>query len=347
MERVNVLFLANIPTDDLRSVGGATVLSKKVLDFLQEKNRIINVEHVQIRKLWRPKFQLIDYLYLSVKYLFIVNKYDVVSIHSTPDMNFTIGPYLSFVGKLFGKKVTYHFFGGNFNNQYLGFSGFLKWIIEKSIFKSDCVFFETQSLVNEFSDRIKNIEWLPNSRRAILSVRPQRNFKKRFVFISRIIEEKGVEIIRQAFSELDSSYSIAFYGPVVGGYDRDRLDTENSTYKGAIENHQVVEVLKENDVLLLPTFFEGEGYPGIIIEALSVGMPVITTDWKSIGEIVFEGYNGFLAKPRDSDSLKEKIGLINHENFETLSNNAFMSFEKFDSEIVFNKLIKSYLSTKI
>lgn len=322
------------------------MLSKKILDFLKKENKRINVEHLQIRKFWRPKFQIIDYLYLSVKYLFIVNKYDVVSIHSTPDMNFTIGPYLAFVGKFFGKRVTYHFFGGNFNNQYLGFSRPLKWLIGRSIFKSDCVFFETRLLVDEFSDRIKNIEWLPNSRRANLSERPERNFKKRFVFISRIIEEKGVEIIRQAFGELDSSYSVDFYGPAVGEYDKLRLETENSTYKGVIENHQVMEVLLENDVLLLPTFFEGEGYPGIIIEALSVGMPVITTDWRSIGEIIFEGHNGFLAKPRDPLSLKEKIGSINHENFEILSNNAFKSFKKFDSEIVFAKLMEGYLSTK-
>lgn len=104
----------------------------------------------------------------------------------------------------------------------------------------------------------------------------------------------------------------------------------------------VVNVLKKYDIMLLPTWFKGEGYPGIIIEALSLGMPVISTEWISIPEIIEDGFNGKLIEVRNSDKLREAIEFFNIENYPKFRQNAFNSFEQFNSEIVFEKLKKSY-----
>ena len=343
--KIRVLFLANIPQIDKRSVGGATMLSKKILDFLQKKDEIL-VKHYQFRRNWRPKFQIVDFFILIVKLPFIIRKYEVVSIHSTPDMNLTIGPILAKTAKIFNKKVVYHLFGGNFYEQYISAPKFVRWVVDNTTFKSNYVFFETKQLMRVFSDMGgTDLIWLPNSRKKILDRMPDRSYNKKFVFISRVIKEKGIDTILEAFDKLDDSYNLSIYGPIPPNkYTIRDLTKRNCFYNGILTEEEVLEVLMENDVLLLPTYFDGEGYPGIIIEALSVGMPVIASNWKAINEIISSGHNGLLCAPKDSNSLLKRILELNNENYLQLSKNAWASFEGFDAERVFNKLLLSYLN---
>ncbi|MFQ5772319.1 MAG: glycosyltransferase, partial [bacterium] len=69
----------------------------------------------------------------------------------------------------------------------------------------------------------------------------------------------------------------------------------------------VYQTLAQYDVLILPTFWKGEGYPGVIIEAFMVNLPVIATSLKGIKEIVQDGKTGLLVEPRSIESLKNAI----------------------------------------
>lgn len=345
--KIRVLFLANIPQEDKRSVGGATMLSKKILDFFQsKKNEEIDFVHYQFRKNWRPKFQIIDFFFLVLRMPFVIGKYDVVSIHSTPDMNLILGPILVKISKIFNKKVVYHFFGGNFFDQYSAAPRVVKKIVNNTTFKADYVFFETKQLIKNFKSIVDtNMLWLPNSREKVLEEPPKRAYTKKFVFISRVIKEKGIELILDTFDKLDDSFTVSIYGPIPqNSYKIEDLNHRNCFYKGVLNEGELIDVLLENDVLLLPTYFEGEGYPGIIVESLSVAMPVITTDWKAINEIITSGYNGLLCLPKSESSLLEQIRSLNQENYPLFCKNAWKSFDEFNAEFVFGKLKKSYLS---
>src|SRR5690606_22162053 len=128
-------------------------------------------------------------------------------------------------------------------------------------------------------------------RETVFTENRKKKYSKKFVFISRVIKEKGIGTILKAFENLDASYSVDIYGPIgKGDYAEEELNKRNCKYKGVVPANRVIEILKKYDVLLLPTFFEGEGYPGIIIESLSIGMPVITTKWKAIDEIIIHNY---------------------------------------------------------
>jgi glycosyltransferase involved in cell wall biosynthesis len=63
----------------------------------------------------------------------------------------------------------------------------------------------------------------------------------------------------------------------------------------------------------LPTFYSGEGHPGVIVEAMIAGIPVITTAHRSIPEIVKDGFNGLLVPPLDSMGLAQAIHLLNSD----------------------------------
>jgi len=102
---------------------------------------------------------------------------------------------------------------------------------------------------------------------------------------------------------------------------------------GALKNTEVIPTLNRYDVLLLPTFYKGEGYPGIIIEAYSLGIPVITTPWQGIVEIVDEGKTGIFAEIQNAESLTTAIKSIDKLQYKNLSTNAYIKFGDFKCDI--------------
>jgi glycosyltransferase involved in cell wall biosynthesis len=61
--------------------------------------------------------------------------------------------------------------------------------------------------------------------------------------------------------------------------------------------------LARSEVYVLPTYYL-EGVPRSILEALSMGKPVITSDWRGCRDTVIPNVNGFLVPPRDSHALE-------------------------------------------
>lgn len=342
---LEVLFFANIPIpSEERSLGGATVLAKKIFDHISLDDRI-NVTHVQIRKFWRNKLQLIDYFLWLLKFPFFVKRFDVVSFHGTKDFHFTVGPLLWLWARLFKKKISYHFFGGNFHEQFAAFPKFYRNILKKTILNSDTVLFETLEMIKFFKgEGVINSVWLPNSREPITGVIPRSKYSKKFVFISRVIPQKGIEEILQTANNLPDDYTIDIYGPIDDRhYSRELFVDSKANYKGIVAPSEVMQTMSNYDVLLLPSYFEGEGYPGILIEALSLAIPVVTTNWKALPEIITNNHNGILIAIKNNIQLEQAILSFNNDNYKVFSNNALDSFKNFNAKIVFNKVVERFL----
>jgi len=345
-KKPKILFFANIPVKNQeRSIGGATVLANSILEFIKQDDRI-DEKHTQIRFFWRNKLQLLDYFIWLFRFPFSIWKIDVISFHGTKDFHFIIAPFLWLWAKLFNKKVVYHFFGGNFHEQYQELPKIARQIIKKTILKSDFIFFETLEMIDFFKkEKINNIHWLPNSRKPILKKLSPKNFKKRFVFISRVIPEKGINEIIKAAINLPKDYCVDIYGPIDDRhYKGDFLNDKKATYKGLLHPEEVLSTLSSYDVLMLPSYFKGEGYPGIVIESLALGIPVITTNWKALPEIITNDINGILIDIKNEKQLKEAILFFNEDNYTIFRERAFKSFQQFSSDVVFNKITDSYLN---
>lgn len=345
-DKIKVFFFANIPIKDVEaSFGGATVLGEEILEFIQSDPKF-EVKHSPIRFTWKPKLHLIDHFLWIIKFPYAIRKFDVVSFHTTWDFNFTTAPLLWLWAKLLRKKVVYHFFGGNFHRHYDKLPSFLKLIYRNTILKSDTVFFETKEMIHYFSERgIVDSIWLPNARKPVLEKLEEKKYSKRFIFISRVIPEKGINEILEATEDLPNEYVVDIYGPIDERYLKENhFIGKKAKYKGVLNPSDVIDVLKTYDVLLLPSWFKGEGYPGIIIEALSLGMPVISTDWISIPEIIEDGFNGKLIEIKNSEQLRQAMLDFNEDNFQTYRENALKSFSQFNSDLVFEKVKKSYLN---
>ncbi|MEL6973324.1 MAG: glycosyltransferase family 4 protein, partial [Bacteroidota bacterium] len=193
---------------------------------------------------------------------------------------------------------------------------------------ADLLFLQTQSLINYFQPRSRHLAHLPTSRElpTFGSEEIPRAYRKRFVFLGHLKKEKGIDEIITVRKQLPEDYVIHLYGPIKEE-QYNYLASESITYQGVLSRQEVLAKLDEYDVLLLPTYFSGEGYPGAIIEAYSLGIPVISTHWRSIPEIVLDGETGRLIAPQNRDALLEAILEIDERSYRKWSTQARQQFE--------------------
>lgn len=127
--------------------------------------------------------------------------------------------------------------------------------------------------------------------------------------VSRVIRSKGVlEFMAASRAVRERHPEVRFL--LIGPEDPDSLDRlapaeveqlkEAVTWPGARGDIPVVMAI--SDVFVLPSAYR-EGIPRVLLEALSMGLPVITTDSPGCREAVVAGQNGFLMAPGDADEL--------------------------------------------
>ncbi len=138
-----------------------------------------------------------------------------------------------------------------------------------------------------------------------------------FLMVGRIIREKGVIEYCEAATKVKLQIPDARF-ILLGGFDSSigalkKEDIEPYINSGAVEFpgecKDPVPYYRESSVFVLPSYYR-EGLPRTILEAMSSGRPIITTDWVGCREAVEDGRNGFLVNIKDSDMLAEKMLLL-------------------------------------
>ena len=311
----------------MKNAGGVTVLFEQLLEDFRE----LEVQHLAINSNKNCYKNIAETFFVVMKdFLKNIRKYDHVSIHGTANHYILIAPFVIFFAKLFGKSVSLRKFAGNFNEIYESVDPLRKGLIKYVLTKADLNFFETKYLVEYFQKLNSNTFWFPNVRRRPENTAPKSDFQKRFVYISHLKDEKGTQELLEACKQLDESFDVKIYGPVhESKYTPEYVAQYNTSYEGSLTPSEVVETLKKADVLVLPS--HREGYPGIVIEAYSVGRPVLVTNLPAIAEIVEEGKTGILVEPKNVDALVEGFYKFNEENYPQMSENAYKAFESFNS----------------
>lgn len=173
---------------------------------------------------------------------------------------------------------------------------------------------QSPDMVRTLNDAgLNNAVYIPNSKPIYSVSAPHKEDSViRFVFLSRIVPSKGIEYILNSTKRLNedglqSRFKVIFYGnssdypefiDLLKGID-------NVVYYGLLDltKKEGYESLAVNDIMLFPTFYEGEGFPGVCIDAFISGLPIVATDWHCNKDIVSDGINGFIIPPKDEDAL--------------------------------------------
>ena len=221
-------------------------------------------------------------------------------------------------------------FGGNFD-VFHNSGWFRKMIIDYVLSKCCLLFLQTEHLVGKYNKKY-NVVHLPTCRYSDFEF-SDRKYEKKFVFLGHIKRSKGVSVILDAISGLNN-IQIDFYGPLQGFSEND-LKTSCSKYCGVIKREDTVDILSRYDFLLFPTFYDGEGYPGVILESYAASTPVISTKWRSIPELVNEGETGFLIEAENEHELIDVISNIDKDKYLQMRENAYIKFKEFNCNEVY------------
>jgi glycosyltransferase involved in cell wall biosynthesis len=331
------------------SLGGVSTLFHHLLVDLSERpgveTKVVDLEVIQRPGLarWLATFKvLLDILRSSPGC-------DVLSIHAGNSSLHLSGPALALIARVFGKPLIIRQGAGSHYTELPRWRGCLvRWAAGKAAF----YLVETKRLVElARGDGIAHVRWFPNNRplpKLPADAPRGRELARRFVFVSRVNRSKGVYEILQASRRLPSGASVDFYGP----FDDD-LGTHifkefpSASYRGILAPESVADRLSEYDVLLLPTYYPREGYPGIIIEAFAAGLPVICTRWLCLDELVNERC-GILVTPKDPSSLLEAMLRIMRDStlFGRLQRGALDRAKEFSSEVWTDKFVEYCRETR-
>ncbi len=182
---------------------------------------------------------------------------------------------------------------------------------------------------NELSIKLKagfnfdNVSIFPNFR--IHNFTPsfssdQKQF--RIVFMARITRMKGLDTIFMLADQLESfklkkrPVHIDFYGLINGDeeYFRNNIAKYNFvSYKGILEPDKIYPVLSNYDLMVLPTRYYTEGFPGSVLDAYISGIPVIVTNWNYATEFVKDGETGYIVpfENGEKDFIDDVIKIYN------------------------------------
>jgi glycosyltransferase involved in cell wall biosynthesis len=133
-----------------------------------------------------------------------------------------------------------------------------------------------------------------------------------FLFVGRIVGDKGINELCLAFNRLHVQYPKTKLW-LVGAFE-EKLDPVKAETRTLIENKdngiEAVGIKKGRDLLayyatadcfIMPSY--REGFPNTVLEAGAMGLPSIVTDINGSREIIKEGENGMIVPPRDEESL--------------------------------------------
>lgn len=167
--------------------------------------------------------------------------------------------------------------------------------------------------------------------------------EKHFLFIGRLSEEKGIEMLLDTFKNAIFDLKIAGDGPLKNRVVEVEKEFPNITYLGNLSGDEVGEEMQKAQALIFPSVWY-EGMPMTIIEAFSYGTPVIASNVGAMTSMIFHGSNGFLFKYGNKDSLMQNIVHFDSLGIEEKRQMYSKAFEEFRTKYS-KELQKEFFNT--
>ena len=261
--------------------------------------------------------------------------FQIVHVNMASDSSYYRKSVFIKAAKLFGKKIVIHQHGGDFESFYY------KELKEKGRRKVDRVlsmgdaFLVLAPAWKEFFGHMvdrERITVLPNA------IQPPDEVQKKYgqrklLFLGRLCREKGVGELLGVMPELKKEYpEIHLY---LGGIWEDQeLEKEAAalsgyvTWLGWVKGEEKKKYLKECDIFVLPTYFEGQ--PVSVLEAMAYSCTVVASETGGIPQMILDGQTGILVTPKDESSLQQGLqrALSDRELCRRLGENARQKVEK-------------------
>lgn len=173
-----------------------------------------------------------------------------------------------------------------------------------------------------------------------------------FVFVGRLVRDKGIRELVLAFVRLYHQYEnicLLMVGEIE--HSRDPLDGE---ILRLLQKHEAIcavgfqydvrPYLAASDVLVFPSY--REGFPNVVLQAGAMGLPSIVTNINGCNEIIQDGKNGKIIPPRDEDALYDAMKWFYEHQDDEVKEMAIRArpliMERYEQHKVWNALLEEY-----
>ncbi|WP_025907748.1 glycosyltransferase family 4 protein [Priestia flexa] len=303
--------------------GISSVISGYRGSWLEQDAQIIYVEsYTDGNKLKKLLKAITGYLHF-IKVL-IINKPDIVHIHSSFGPSFYRKIPFVYISKWFKKFIINHCHGADFNTFYVNADKRKKKLVKRVYNQCDKVI----ALSNEWRENL--IQIVPKEKITVienysivnedaLKQRETKQNGKQVLFLGEIGKRKGCYDIPDVIDQVTKSIPEVKF--VLGGSGDISNITElikkknlekNVSFPGWVRGEEKDRLLRDSDIFFLPSY--NEGMPMAILDAMGYGLPIISTDVGGISKIVKENINGKIHKPGDVNGFAESIiALLNND----------------------------------
>lgn len=171
-----------------------------------------------------------------------------------------------------------------------------------------------------------------------------------FLFLSRIMPDKGCRYILQCVSTLNKKglsdkYAVDFYGNIDGEYlqefEKELDNATNVRYCGSLQlqDENNYSILARYHYMLFPTYWVGEGFPGVIIDAYKAGVPIIGSNWNLNPEFIQDGVTGVVIPTHSTEKLCEVMENAISKKYDNrkMSENCQKEVMKYDTKKIINE----------
>lgn len=161
------------------------------------------------------------------------------------------------------------------------------------------------------------------------------------LFVGRFDPQKGVDYLLKVFADY-SREDVHLYligDSVISTNDYKKINDERIHFLGWIPHGNIGAYYQSCDAVIMPSRWEAFGL--VAIETMKYKKPVIVSNRGALPELVKDGYNGYVFKMEDEDSLKIIFDKLEKDTLIQLGNNAFCEFKKIFSETVMREKMKA------
>lgn len=158
--------------------------------------------------------------------------------------------------------------------------------------------------------RIRTINNWTATDRMFHEERSREHESVRYVYCGWLNKEKGVEELRIAYTLVSDlldnvELNIVGDGKMMKEIEKWASGRNDIKMHGRLSNKEAVSIIRQSDVLVLPS--HSEGFPNVVIEAMACGVACIVT---RVGDITYklrDGLDCYMVNPRDTESLKDAM----------------------------------------
>ncbi len=172
-----------------------------------------------------------------------------------------------------------------------------------------------------------------------------------FIFVGRIVTDKGINELIQAFVEIQKNRN-ELKLLLVGPYEQDLNPLKIETLIQIKNNKSIISVGYKNDVrpylamascLVFPSY--REGFPNVVMQAGAMDLPCIVSDINGCNEIIVDNLNGIIIPPKNREALKESmLKIYNSKNLynQIKQKSRLMIVSRFDQKVMWQTILNEY-----